>query len=141
MKMERVKRMFQCLGPSVQNTPSFVATGPGRSQVELEIDRSGKNKDYHVQFAAAYKQQHLAALAESQAVFGKQKQYIEKRLLDVDGKLNQIERLQALQISPTDSENRKRDIDKRLQDIDNKLEILSKIQSQRIGDEDWVKFE
>ena len=66
---------------------------------------------------------------------------IEKRLLDVDGKLNQIERLQALQISPTDSENRKRDIDKRLQDIDNKLEILSKIQSQRIGDEDWVKFE
>ena len=56
-------------------------------------------------------------------------------------KLNQVKRLQALQISPTDSENRNRDIDKRLQDIYNKLEILSKIQSQRIGDEDWVKFE
>jgi tetrahydromethanopterin S-methyltransferase subunit G len=80
-------------------------------------------------------------LAESQAVFGKQKQYIEKRLHDVDEKLNQVKRLQALQISPTDPENRNRDIDKRLQDIDNKLEILSKIQSQRIGDEDWVKFE
>jgi len=80
-------------------------------------------------------------LAESQAIFEKQKQHIEKRLYDINEKINQVERLQALQGSQTIFENHNRDIEKRFQDIDNKLEIISKTQSQRIGDAEWVKFE
>lgn len=139
--MGRVKRMFRCLNPSVQETPSFDVTRPKNSQVELEIEQSEKKKEYYVQFAAKYKQQHLVALAESQAIFEKQKQHIEKRLYDINEKINQVERLQALQGSQTIFENHNRDIEKRFQDIDNKLEIISKTQSQRIGDAEWVKFE
>lgn len=87
--MERLKRIFQCIDPSVQETPPF-----DNNRSKKFHDDSVKKKEFYIQFAAQYKQQHLVALAESQAIFEKQKQYIEKCLQDINLKIEKIEQLQ-----------------------------------------------
>ena len=87
--MERLKRIFQCIDPSVQETPPF-----DNNRSKKFHDDSVKKKEFYIQFAAQYKQQHLVALAESQAIFEKQKQYIGKCLQDINLKIEKIEQLQ-----------------------------------------------
>jgi hypothetical protein len=111
--MERLKRIFQCIDPSVQETPPFDNNRSKKLHNDSVTDQSVKKKEFYIQFAAQYKQQHLVALAESQAIFEKQKQYIGKCLQDINLKIEKIEQLQK-QLS----------------------------QSQQRGrDSEWVKFE
>ena len=111
--MERLKRIFQCIDPSVQETPPFDNNRSKKFHDDSVTDQSVKKKEFYIQFAAQYKQQHLVALAESQAIFEKQKQYIGKCLQDINLKIEKIEQLQK-QLS----------------------------QSQQRGrDSEWVKFE
>ena len=92
--MERLKRIFQCIDPSVQETPPFDNNRSKKLHNDSVIDQSIKKKQIYIQFAAQYKQQHLVALAESQAIFEKQKQYIEKCFQDINLKIEKIEQLQ-----------------------------------------------
>ena len=111
--MDRLKRIFQCIDPSVQETPPFDNNRSKKLHNVSVTDQSEKKRDFYIQFAAQYKQQHLVALAESQAIFEKQKQYIGKCLQDINLKIEKIEQLQK-QLS----------------------------QSQQRGrDSEWVKFE
>ena len=88
--MERLKRVFQCVNSSVQDDETMSK----KSHEGSETDQSVKKRAFYIQYAAQYKQQHLVALAESQAIFEKQKRYIEKLLQDVNLKIEKIERLQ-----------------------------------------------
>jgi len=92
--MERLKRIFQCIDPSVQETPSFDNNRSKKFHDDSVTDQSVKKKEFYIQFAAQYKQQHLVAVAESQAIFEKQKQYIEKCFQDINLKIEKIEQLQ-----------------------------------------------
>ena len=92
--MERLKRIFQCIDPSVQETPPFDNNRSKKFHDDSVTDQSVKKKEFYIQFAAQYKQQHLVALAESQAIFEKQKQYIEKCFQDINLKIEKIEQLQ-----------------------------------------------
>ena len=92
--MDRLKRIFQCIDPSVQETPSFDNNISKKFHDDSVTDQSVKKKEFYIQFAAQYKQQHLVALAESQAIFEKQKQYIGKCLQDINLKIEKIEQLQ-----------------------------------------------
>ena len=113
--MERLKRIFQCIDPSVQETPPFDNNRSKKLHNDSVTDQSVKKKPIYIQFAAQYKQQHLVALAESQAIFEKQKQYIGKCLQDINLKIEKIEKIEQLQ---------------------------KQRQSQHQGkDSEWVKFE
>jgi hypothetical protein len=95
--MERLKRIFQCIDPSVQETPPFDNNRSKKLHNDSVTDQSVKKKEFYIQFAAQYKQQHLVALAESQAIFEKQKLYIEKCLQNIHLNLEKLARFQAQQ--------------------------------------------
>jgi len=96
--MERLKRVFQCVIPSIQNTSSSDINESKKSHDSSAIDHSSpkpvKDKVFYTQFQAHYKQQHLTSMAESHAMFEKQKLYIEKRLQYIKLQIEKVEQLQ-----------------------------------------------
>ena len=116
--MERLKYFFKCVKPSVERTDS--STNPHEDSV---TDQSGK-KEFYIQFEAHYKQYHLAALAESQAIFEKQKQFVEKKFQDIKLKLKNLEQLQ----------NQVKQIE-----VNAQTNVSEKLFEGR--DSEWVKFE
>jgi hypothetical protein len=91
--MDRLKRVFQCVNSSVQDDETMSK----KSHEGSETDQSVKKREFYIQYAAQYKQQHLVALAESQAIFEKQKLYIEKCLQNIHLNLEKLARFQAQQ--------------------------------------------
>ena len=128
--MDYLKRVFQCAKPS-----SHFSTNDARQSRDVSeiADSSGKAAkvrpppppDSHLH----YKQQHIASLAESQAVFELQKKYIEKRIHHINLQVEKVDRA-----SISDLRQKIVQIEKTCQDLQNKLDTLK-------GDAEWVKFE
>ena len=103
--MDQFKHFFKCVKPSVEKTDSSDENGMDNPPEDPVTDQS-KQREFCIQFEAHYKQQHLAALAESQAVFENQKRFVEKKFQDINLKLKQFEQLHnhIKQIEAGDSE-------------------------------------
>ena len=121
--MDQFKHFFKCVKPSDEKTDSSDENGMDNPHEDSVTDQS-KKKEFYIQFEAHYKQQHLAALAESQAIFEKQRQFVEKKFQDINFKLKQFEQLQ----------NYAKQIEVNAQT--NKSEKLFEVR-----DSEWVKFE
>jgi len=119
--MDYLKRIFQCVNPGTDNS-----SGNSHDVSEIESSSSEPVKEVGPHLFQThyknYKQQHLVSLAESQAVFEMQKQYLEKRIRYIN---IQIEKFDRFKIP---------DLGQKVLQIEEKLEILK-------GDAEWVKFE
>ena len=120
--MDHLKRVFQCLSPS---------TYPRNSQdvSRMEDSSSEPVKNMVDIFQPHYKQQHLASLAENQAVFELQKQYLEKRIQYINIQIEKFDRFKI-----PDLGQKILQIEEQCGNIEGTLEILK-------GDAEWVKFE
>ncbi len=128
--MDYLKHVFQCVKPA----PRFSANDARQSRDVSEIaDSSGKAAkvrpppppDSHLH----YKQQYIASLAESQAVFELQKKYIENRIHHINLQIEKVDR-----VSISDLSQKIVRIEETCKELQNKLETLK-------GDAEWVKFE
>ena len=116
--MDNFKRFFRCVKPQAQFSLDEAKTpSPGAPQ------KTSPRQD-GVLLLNNYKQQHVASLAESQAVFDLQKNYIEKRIGYIH---TQIEKIDHLNQKILHLENT-------YQRLQTKVDLLT-------GDPDWVKFE
>ena len=104
--MDNLKRIFQSVNPSLHSS-----TDDARQA--HDVSESVKEVTSYNLFQTHYKQQHLASMAETQAVFELQKKYLEKRIQYVNMKIEKI--------------------DQTCLNLQNKLDRLK-------GDPDWVKF-
>jgi len=129
--MDYLKHVFQCAKP-----PSHFSTNDARqSRDASEIaDSSGEGAKVRPPPPAShshlhYKQQHIASLAESQAVFELQKKYIENRIHHINLQIEKVDR-----VSISDLSQKIVRIEETCKELQNKLETLK-------GDAEWVKFE
>ena len=130
--MDRLKRIFQCVNPGTDN---YSGNSPVVS--EMESSSTGPVKEIvPTNLFKNYTQQHRASLAESQAVFEMQKQYLEKRIQYINIQINQFDRLKISELGQKvlQIEEKYENIQEKLENIQEKLEILK-------GDAEWVKFE
>ena len=137
--MEHLKRIFQCVNPGLRSSPDNSGNSPaqrasgedGVSEIDTPQSGAPERSDRRAPWVSknlfqpqppkadalrAYKQQHRASLAESQAVFEMQKQYLEKRIHYIN---TQIEKFEQKCVK-----------------IQEKLEILK----GDVPGGDWVKF-
>ena len=85
--MDRLKRIFQCVNPGTDN---YSGNSPVVS--EMESSSTGPVKEIvPTNLFKNYTQQHRASLAESQAVFEMQKQYLEKRIQYITTQIEKFE--------------------------------------------------
>ncbi len=127
--MDYLKHVFQCVKPA----PRFSANDARQSRDVSEgaassgeaVKETTPNRAPYLH----YKQQHVASLAESQAVFELQKKYIEKRIHHINLQVEKVDR-----VSISDLRQKIVQIEKTCQDLQNKLDTLK-------GDAEWVKFE
>ena len=119
--MDYLKRIFQCVNPGTDNS-----SGNSHDVSEMESSSSEPVKEVGPNLFQThyknYKQQHLVSLAESQAVFEMQKQYLEKRIRYINIQMEKFDRFKIP------------DLGQKILQIEEKLEILK-------GDAEWVKFE
>ena len=133
--MDYLKRIFQCVNPGTDNS-----SGNSHDVSEMESSSSEPVKEVGPNLFQShyknYKHQHLASLAESQAVFEMQKQYLEKRIQYINIQINQFDRLKISELGQKvlQIEEKYENIQEKLENIQEKLEILK-------GDAEWVKFE
>ena len=114
--MDRLKRIFQCVNSSTDHYPENSHDVSERES--SPVKEIGLFQTHYKN----YKHQHLASLAESQAVFEMQKQYLEKRIRYINIQMEKFDRFKIP------------DLGQKILQIEEKLEILK-------GDAEWVKFE
>ena len=132
--MDRLKRIFQCVNPDLRSSPDTSENSHNVSEME-----SPKNL-FHIQppkadaRCCAYKQQHRASLAESQAVFEMQKQSLEKRIQYITTQIEQFDRLKIAE--------KVVQIEQKCEKLQEKLEILKgdAVPGGDVPSGDWVKF-
>jgi len=127
--MDYLKHVFQCAKP-----PSHFSANDARQSRDVSeiADSSGEGAKVRPPRDASYlhyKQQHVASLAESQAVFESQKKYIEKRIHHIHSQIEKVDR-----VSISDLRQKIVRIEETCKELQNKLETLK-------GDAEWVKFE
>ena len=124
--MDYLKRVFQCVEPR-----PFADDANHSHNVSEIADSSGapvKEMAFPDVSHSHYKQQHVASLAESQAVFVLQKKYIEKRIQHINFQIEKID-----QVSISDLRQKIVRIEETCQELQNKLDSLKR-------DAEWVKF-
>jgi chaperonin cofactor prefoldin len=112
---------------------------PSRAGPEEGEDLRVTNREFRYDLLVAqYKQQHAAALAENQALFGIQKAYVEKTLQRIQTQIGtrekQNEKVDHLSRSLNTIKIKIGELEATCKNIQNKLDSLK-------GDGDWVKFE
>ena len=123
--MDRLKRIFQCVNPGTDN---YSGNSPVVS--EMESSSTGPVKEIvPTNLFKNYTQQHRASLAESQAVFEMQKQYLEKRIQYLTLQIEKFDQFKIVDVG-----RKVLQIEQQCEEIQEKLETLK-------GDVDWVKFE
>ena len=90
--MDRLKRIFQCVNSSTDHYPENSHDVSERES--SPVKEIGLFQTHYKN----YKHQHLASLAESQAVFEMQKQYLEKRIQYINIQINQFDRLKISEL-------------------------------------------
>ena len=123
--MDRLKRIFQCVNPGTDN---YSGNSPVVS--EMESSSTGPVKEIvPTNLFKNYTQQHRASLAESQAVFEMQKQYLEKRIQYLTLQIEKFDQFKIVDVG-----RKVLQIEQQCEKMQEKLETLK-------GDVDWVKFE
>jgi len=102
--MDNLKRIFQCVNPSTDDARHSHDVSESVKEVPPPSNL----------FQIHYKQQHLASMAENQAVFELQKKYIEKRIQYINTQSEKIEKISL--------------------DLQQKIDNFKK-------DAEWIKFE
>ena len=102
--MDNLKRIFQCVNPSTDGERHSHDVSDSVKEVPPPSNL----------FLSHYKQQHLASMAENQAVFELQKKYIEKRIHYINTQSDKIGKISR--------------------EVQQKIDIFKK-------DAEWIKFE